>query len=452
MDSNVATMDGKDSAIQVVDELNQTFPIPKLAALGLQHVLALYAGAVLIPILVGSAIGLSKEQISMLVSADLFACGIATFIQVVGLGKYIGIRLPVVLGCSFTTLAPMIMVAKTYGIDYMFGSIIGSGVVIFVASLFMERILHLFPRVVTGTFVTVIGLSLAPIAVTDLAGGHGSPTFGSLTNLLLGVFVIAVIVLVNKLFSGFTKAISVLIGIVVGSIAAGFLGMLDFAQVANADIVHVVTPFAFGVPKFSIAAIAILSLFSIINMIESVGMFEFIGDLCGKKVTKRDITNGIRAEGVAQVIGGVFNSFPYVTFSENAGVMSLTGVKSRIVLIAASVILVALSVFPKFAAITTLVPSPVLGGAMVAIFGMITVAGIRMLSTVDLENHNNLLIIAVSMGLGLGFGSVQGMFASFPEMARLLLSNAIFVASVTAVVLNLILNSHLIRQDREETA
>ena len=132
--------------------------------------------------------------------------------------------------------------------------------------------------------------------------------------------------------------------------------------------------------------------------------------------------------------------------------MSLTGVKSRIVLIAASVILVALSIFPKFAAITTLVPSPVLGGAMVAIFGMITVAGIRMLSTVDLENHNNLLIIAVSMGLGLGFGSVQGIFASFPEMARLLLSNPIFVASVTAVIMNLILNSHLIRQDREETA
>jgi xanthine permease len=433
----------------VTDPINEKLSGGIMAVLGFQHVLAMYAGAVIVPLIIGGAMGLSQKELAFLVAADLFTCGIATLLQAAGIGKSIGIRLPVVLGSSFITMAPAIEIGKTYGITAVFGAVIASGIFVYFASFFIERLLFLFPKVVTGSFVTIIGLTLAPLALTDLAGGFGSPTYGSLQNILLGLFVLAIIVLLNKFLKGFMQAISVLIGIVAGTIVAGFMGMIDFTPVQTAGWVQIVTPFYFGAPKFNVTAILTICLFSLINMVESVGIFQVIAQSCDKKLARRDISNGLRAEGVAQGLAGIFNSFPHVTFSENAGLMVLTGVRSRFVIVVAGLMLMALGLFPKFSALATIVPHPVLGGAMIAIFGMIIVAGIQMLSSIDLTDNNNLMVIACSISVGIGVSVTPDLFSKMPGMVKLLLGNGLFSGILTAVVLNLVLNFDKIKEEIE---
>ena len=241
--------------------------------------------------------------------------------------------------------------------------------------------------------ITLIGLSLIPVAINNAAGGIGSPNFGDPKNLAIAFFVIIVIVLINKFSKGFMQAISILIGIVAGTILSYILGMLDFSSVSNASFFKFsAIPFTFGKPTFVLSAIITMCLVSLVSMIESTGVFFATGNIVGKDIKEKDIVKGLRAEGLAQVIGGIFNTFPYTTFSQNVGVISLTGVKSKFVVIAAGYMLMILSFFPKFASLAIIIPAPVLGGAMIVMFGTVAIAGIRTLSTVDFSNNNNLLV------------------------------------------------------------
>lgn len=422
------------------DLLNEKLPFGKLAVLGLQHVLVMYSAAVIVPILLASALKLSNSDLAFLISADLFTCGIATFLQVFGIGKFIGIKLPVVLGCAVITLGPMISIGKTDGLPAIYGAIMVSGVFVFIFSFLIDRIIKFFPPIVTGSLVTIIGFSLVPIALNDMAGGIGSPTFGHPKNYLLSVSVLILILLINKFFSGFTKAIAILIGLIIGTIFASFLGMVNLGPVQTAGWFKFVTPFHFGIPKFTFSGVVSMCIFLIINIVESVGIFSVIADICETEITPKDIANGIRAEGCAQILGGLFNSFPYVTFSENAGVITITGVRSRYVLMSASLLLVLLGIIPKFAALTTIIPHPVLGGAMICLFGTIGANGVKILSKVNFKKNENLLIIACSIGVGLGTSVTPGLFDKLPELARLLLGNGIFTGTFTAIVLNIFFN------------
>lgn len=421
----------------------------KVGTLGIQHVLAMYAGAVIVPLIVGPAIGLNAEQLAYLISIDLFTCGIATLLQVIG-GKHFGIRLPVILGCTFTAVGPMIAIGNMQGISAIYGAIIASGIIVMILSQFMSKIMRFFPPIVTGSVVAIIGVSLIPVAMNNAAGGQGSPSFGSLENLFLATLTLALIIVMNRFFKGYMRAISVLLSLIVGTIVAYFMGLVSFAEVSNASWFHFVQPFYFGFPTFNVSAILTMTLVAVVSMIESTGVFLALGDVCDRKLDSKDIKKGLRAEGLAVVIGGIFNSFPYTSFSQNVGLVALTKVKTRNVVIAAGVILMILGLLPKVAALTTMIPMAVLGGAMIPMFGMVISSGIRMLSSVDFSKNENLLIVACSIGIGLGSAVVPAIFGSLPESVRLLVENGIVVGSLTAIFLNLVFNYKEINSSKSE--
>lgn len=423
-----------------VDRVNEVLPIGQLATLGLQHVLAMYAGAVAVPLIIGSAVGLTPEHLAMLVAADLFTCGLATLLQAIGIGPYIGIKLPAILGCTFAAVGPLIIIGQKFGMPTAYGSIIVAAIIVILIAPLYGKILKFFPTVVTGTVVTMIGLSLINVGVTSIGGGAGAKDFGSMRNLLLAAFVMIVVLISNKYFKGFFQAISVLNGIILGTIVAGFMGMVDFSVVTNAKWISFVKPFNFGVPQFNIGSIIMMTFVMLVVMIESTGTFLGIGQVCDKEITEKDIVKGIRAEGIATILGGIFNSFPYTTFNQNLGLLALSKVASRFVVVASGIILVALGLIPKFAALATIIPQPVIGGATTIMFAMVAVAGVKMLSVVDFNKNSNMLVVACSIGLGLGITAVPTLLNHTPQIFQSIFSSGIVSASVLAVILNAWLN------------
>lgn len=411
----------------------------KVFALGLQHVLAMYAGAVIVPLVVGGALDLSGAQMAYLIAADLFTCGLATLLQVMG-SKYFGSGLPVVLGCTFTAVSPIIAIASGSNLATAYGAIIISGLFVVLAAPVYGKLLRFFPTIVTGSVVTIIGLSLIPVAMNNVAGGQGQPDFGEPRNLLLALITLLVILAVNRLTTGFLRSVSVLIGLVVGTAIAYFMGIVHFSTVGTASWVSVAQPFYFGWPQFSVTAIFTMIIVNIVSMVESTGVYFAVGKATDQKVEQKQIVNGLRSEGLAIMLGGLFNAFPYTAFSQNVGLLSLTRVKTRNVIFAAGGIMVVLGLLPKLAALTTIVPNAVLGGAMIVMFGSVAASGMSILSEVDLRKDGNLLIAACSIAVGLGSAVLPSMFDQLPEFARMLLQNGIVSGSLTAIILNIFLS------------
>ncbi|MFD1393404.1 nucleobase:cation symporter-2 family protein [Lacticaseibacillus jixianensis] len=414
---------------------------PKAAVLGIQHLLAMYSGSVLVPILIGSALKFSSEQMTYLVSIDIFMCGIATALQVFG-NKFFGIRLPVVLGCAVQAVAPLILIGQKFNIQTMYGAIIAAGVFVALIAGPFAKLRRLFPPLVTGSLITVIGLSLIPVAFQNLGGGNvAAKSFGSGANVLVGMATVLLILAFNVWGKGFVRSIAILIGLIGGTVLAGAFGMVSFQPVIAASWFHVPTPFYFGTPRFEWSSIATMILISLTSMVESTGVFFALGDVVERKITSEDLKKGYRAEGLAVMLGGIFNTFPYTTFSQNVGLVQLSGIKTRKPVIFSALFLVLLGLLPKIGALATIIPSPVLGGAMLVMFGMVAVQGIRMLQQVDFHNDKNLLVAAISIGLGLGV-TVQPQIVQFlPKTLQLLFSSGILLASVSAVGLNLLFNA-----------
>jgi len=417
----------------------------KIVSLGIQHVLAMYAGAVIVPLIVGAGIGLTGEQLTYLVSIDIMMCGIATFLQVYQ-NKFFGIGLPVVLGCTFTAVGPIIAIAHQYSVGSIYGAIIASGFVVLVIAKYFSKLVKFFPPVVTGSVVTVIGVTLIPVAMNNLAGGQGSSDFGSMENVLLGFGTLLIILAIFRFFNGFIRSIAILLGILVGTIAASFMGMVDFSAVIEASWFHLPKLFFIETPEFHFMPIVTMTLVAIVSLVESTGVYFALSDICDKKISEHDIARGYRSEGMAIILGGIFNAFPYTTFSQNVGLLQLSGVKSKNIIYTAAGILVLLGLVPKIGAFTTIIPSSVLGGAMVAMFGMVIASGIKMLGQVDFSSQENLLIVACSVGLGLGVTVVPEMFGDLPASLRILTDSGIVLGSLTAVLLNLVFNVFKIGQ------
>ncbi|KGE20204.1 nucleobase:cation symporter-2 family protein [Paenibacillus wynnii] len=411
----------------------------KVFALGLQHVLAMYAGAVIVPLIVGGQLGLSTTQMAYLIAADLFTCGLATLLQVMGT-KYFGSGLPVILGCTFTAVGPIIAIASTSNLATAYGAIILSGVFVVLAAPLYGKLLKFFPTIVTGSVVTIIGLSLIPVAMNNVAGGQGSSDFGQPRNLLLALITLLVILAVNRLATGFLRSVSVLVGLVVGTAIAYGMGMVHFSSVGEASWLSIAQPFYFGKPQFNLTAVFTMIIVNIVSMVESTGVYFAVGRATEQKVEQKQIVNGLRSEGLAIILGGIFNAFPYTAFSQNVGLISLTRVKTRNVIFAAGGIMVVLGLLPKLAALTTVVPNAVLGGAMIIMFGSVAASGMAILSEVDLRKDGNLLIAACSIAVGLGSATLPSMFDQLPEFARMLMQNGIVSGSITAIILNICLS------------
>jgi xanthine permease len=411
----------------------------KVFSLGLQHVLAMYAAAVVVPLIVGGAIGLTGEQLTYLVSVDILMCGIATILQAFS-NRFFGIGLPVVLGCTFTAVGPMIAIGSQYGISAIYGAIIVSGIFLIIFAGFLGKLMKFFPPVVTGSVVTIIGITLVPVAMNDMAGGVGSTDFGSLSNLGLAFLVLGIIIFIYKFFTGFIRSISILLGLVIGTVIAAFMGKVSFQAVGEADWFHMVQPFHFGAPTFEFTPIVTMLLVVLVGVVEAAGVYFAVADICNRKLTEQDFAKGYRAEGIAILLGGIFNAFPYTTYSQNVGLIQLSGVKSRSVIYACGGMLITLGFIPKVAALTTVIPKPVMGGAMLAMFGMVMAYGIKMLAKVDFAKQENLLIVACSVGIGLGVTAVPGFFEHLPENLRILTGNGIVVGGFMAVLLNIVFN------------
>ncbi|WP_439875565.1 xanthine permease PbuX [Bacillus mycoides] len=411
----------------------------KIASLGMQHMLAMYAGAIIVPLIVGGGLGLNQKELTYLVSIDLLMCGVATILQALS-NRFFGIGLPVVLGCTFTAVGPMIAIGKQYGVSSIYGAIIAAGLFVVIFAKLFGKLVKLFPPVVTGSVVTVIGVTLVPAAINDMAGGVGSKDFGSLENLALAFGVLLFIIVMYRFFDGFIRSISILLGLLFGTIVAAFMGKVSLQAVGEADWFHGIQPFYFGTPTFELTPIITMILVACVGIVEATGVYFALSDICNKKIGEKELTKGYRAEGLAMVLGGIFNAFPYTTYSQNVGLVQLTGVRNRVIIYTCGGMLIVLGFIPKIAAITTIIPKSVLGGAMLAMFGMVMAYGIKMLSSVDFGRQENLLIVACSVGIGLGVTVVPTLFSQLPENIRILTDNGIVLGSASAVLLNIVFN------------
>ncbi len=484
------------STVHPVDE---HLPTGKLTALGLQHVLVMYAGAVAVPLIIGRALKLSPEQVTMLIQADLFCCGLVTLIQAFGATQWFGIKLPVMMGVTFAAVAPMVAMANaTPGVEgagLIFGAIIGAGLISILLAPVVSRMLRFFPPVVTGTIIAVIGISLMRVGINwifgvpvgptapqivnpehaqwlatvkalagaavqpaagasaaaatvppmpaglSLVGTVPNPKYAQLPHIAIAAVSLLSIMLIAKYARGFIANISVLLGIVVAAVIATAMGYMNFDKVAKANWFDLVLPFEIAKPVFDPILILTMTLVMIVVMIESTGMFLALSDLTGKKIDQKQLSAGLRVDGLGTLIGGIFNTFPYTSFSQNVGLVGVTGVKSRFVCVAAGVILLLLGLLPKMAALVESLPTFVLGGAGLVMFGMVAATGIRILGSVDYKNNrNNLFIVAVSIGIGMIPLIAPNFKQWMPHGLHPLIESGILLASLSSVLLNLFFN------------
>ncbi|RAI40191.1 nucleobase:cation symporter-2 family protein [Rhodoplanes roseus] len=431
-------------------------PIPRLVTLGLQHVLVMYAGAVAVPLIIGRALKLPPEDVAFLISADLFACGLATLVQCIGFPG-VGIRLPVMMGVTFASVGPMLAMATQpdIGLLGIYGSVIAAGVFGIVIAPFISRLLPLFPPVVTGTIILVIGITLMRVGI-NWAGG-GLPAFpgvidgkavmvlnanyGQLGGLGIALFVLLVILALIKWGKGFVANIAVLLGIIAGAVLASALGVMHFEKVLSARWFDIVIPFHFGTPQFHLVPIVTMCIVMIVVMIESLGMFLALGEMTGRTIDRKALSRGLRADGVGTLLGGIFNTFPYTSFSQNVGLVGVTGVRSRWVTAAGGVILLLLGLLPKMSALVEAVPQVVLGGAGIVMFGMVAATGARILTAVDFKhNRFNLFVVALSVGFGMISLVAPNFFHQFPVVLKPLLESGILLAAIMSVGLNAFFN------------
>ena len=407
----------------------------KSAVLGLQHLLAMYSGSILVPIMIAGALGYSTKELTYLISTDIFMCGVATFLQL-QVNKYFGIGLPVDLGVAFQSVAPLSIIGAKLGSGAIFGSIIVSGLIVILISGFFSKIRKFFPPLVTGSVITTIGLTLIPVAIGNMGNNIAK---SELSSVILAVVTILVILLIHAVTTGFVRSIAILIGLIIGTVVAGFMGIVDFSPIAQAPLIHIPTPFFFGKPIFDFSSILMMTIISLVSMVESTGVYLALSDITGDEISETRLRNGYRAEGLAVALGGIFNTFPYTGFSQNVGLVQLSGIKTRRPIFYTAGFLVILGLLPKFGACAQIIPAPVLGGAMLVMFGMVTIQGIRMLGRVNFENEHNLLIAAMAVAAGVGFNGTT-LFQALPNTVEMFLNNGIVMATLVAIILNLIFN------------
>ncbi|MFC7287950.1 nucleobase:cation symporter-2 family protein [Herminiimonas glaciei] len=436
----------KDKDVHVVDEV---LPFGQLGTYGLQHVLVMYSACIIVPLILGAALQLPKDQLTLIINADLFAAGLATLVQCVG-NRFFGIRLPIMMGVTFASVTPMIAIGvnPNLGLQGVYGAIIVSGLFGILFAPVMGRLLRFFPPLVTGTVLLVIGISLMRVGIDWSAGGQpmladGSPNpdYGNPVYLVISLLQLILILGINRYAKGFIANIAVLLGVLVGFFIAYFRGDIVLDGIHETPWFSMITPFAFGMPKFDVVAIVSMCLVMLVTMVESTGMFLALGKMVDRPTTRESLVRGLRSDGLGAVLGGVFNAFPYTSFSQNIGLVTMTGVKSRYVCMVGALILIGLGLFPKMAYIVASTPQYVLGAAGMVMFGMVMLMGVRILSTVDFERSRyNLLIVATSVGIGMIPMVAPRYFHHLPDWSRVFTESGIVLSVCSALILNILFN------------
>jgi len=404
--------------------------------LGFQHIVAAFGGIVAVPLVVSSSLGLDIQTTAMMVSAAIFVAGIATIIQAKGVGKA-GSRLPCIMGTDFTFVGPSIAVGSTMGIAGIFGATILGSFIEMILSRFIKPLMKFFPPVVTGTVVTLIGLTLVPVAMDWCAGGVGSPTYGSITNISVALVVMIIVILLNRYGKGIFSSASILIGMLLGYLISIPLGLVDFEPIKDAAFIGlpgIPLVLKYGI-KFSMAGVIPFIIAYLVTTIETVGCLIAVGEAAQKEANSEDLSRGVLADGIGSFIAGFLGAGPNTSFSQNVGLIPMTRVASRHVVVVAGIIMMLLGIFPKLGAIVASIPSPVLGGAGVVMFGVVAASGMKTLSRVNMNNRN-LLIIAVSIALGLGITTRPDLLSNLPNELQMLFASGISTGTIAALLLN----------------
>jgi xanthine permease len=422
-------------------------PIGKTALLGLQHMSIMYAGSVAVPLIVGGALKLDEPTIGLLVNADLLVAGIATLIQAIGIGKILGIRLPVVAGATFSVVNPMIMIGAQYGMQAVYGAMIASGVFGLLIARPFAKMIRFFPPLVSGTLLAVIGVSLIGPGAAMIAGHDTQdPGYAAPSNIGLAFLVIALLVLFTRFLRGFVSQIGPLLAVAIGLVVAIPMGLVHFDGVGGASWFGLASPFHFGPPEFQAAAIMSMCVVMLVTYTESTADLLAVGEIVGRTPTDSDLARGLATDGFSAVLGGVMNSFPDTAFAQNVGLVQMTGVRSRWVVAFAGGILVVMGLVPKVGAFIAAVPEPVIGGVAVVMFAMVAAIGIQTLKKVEFSGNHNTFVVAVSIGVGMlpavsldQFGG-SIFFKNFPGWLQIICGSPITITAIVAFALNLLFN------------
>ncbi|MBV4418869.1 purine permease [Clostridium tyrobutyricum] len=412
---------------------------PKLLSqilLGFQHIFAAFGGIIVVPIIISSSLHLSTKSSTELISAAILMAGIATFVQSRGIGP-IGARVACIMGTDITFVAPAIAVGKRFGLGGIFGATILGALIVIILSFFIKYIMKLFPDIVTGIVVCLIGLTLLPVSIDWAAGGSGASNYGSLRNLGIALIVTIITLLLNHYGKGLLSSASILIGMVAGYIICTILGMVDFSPISKATIIAYPKIFRNGINLNLNVLLSFIPAY-FVSVISTVGNLRAINKISGVKDDNIRVSHGILSDGFGSLLAGIFGAMPTTSFSQNVGLIPLTKVASRFVTMMAGILLVILGLFPKFASIINVMPQVVLGGVGIVMFGTVAAAGIQTLSRVKLNNRN-VLIIATSIGLGLGVTFRPEILSNLPESLKMIFSSGISTGTITALILNLIL-------------
>ncbi|WP_380182138.1 nucleobase:cation symporter-2 family protein [Kalamiella sp. sgz302252] len=417
------------------------YPAGKSFAWGLQHVLTMYGGIIAPPLIIGSAAGLSAAQCGMLVTAALFVSGCATLLQALGVPGF-GARLPLVQGVSFAGVATMVtLVTGDGGLPVVFGAVIASSLIGLLMAPLFAHIIRFFPPVVTGTVITVIGLSLMPVAARWAMGGNPHASgWGSPGNIGLAALTLGLVLLFNRVGNAAFKRVAVLAAMVIGTLCAFAAGKANFSSVLSGKIAALPGVFSFGLPVFDMAAILSMTLIVLVLLTETTAGLIAIGEIVGTEVDSKRIASGLRADMLTSALSPLFNSFPQSAFAQNIGLVAITGIKSRYVVAAGGVILVLLGCLPVLGRIVAAVPAPVLGGAGVVLFGTVAASGIRTLAKVDYKENMNLVVVATAIAFGMIPIVMPTFYDQFPGWVRTIFHSGISAACVVAVALNILFN------------
>ena len=430
------TSDYYESGIKLMYGINDKPKLTMQILLGLQHIFAAFGGIIVVPLVIGSALGFDAATSTALMSATILAAGIATFIQSKGIGP-IGSKTACIMGTDFTFATPAIAVGSVAGLPGIIGAPILGALVEVILSFFIKPIMKFFPPLVTGTVICLIGLTLLPVSIDWAAGGSGASDYGSMINIAIAAFVMIFTILLNHYGKGIISSASILIGMIVGYIICIPLGMIDFSTVKEASWISFPKIFQYGV-DFNFKYVIPFIPAYLVTTIETVGCLKAISQVSGIEDDPKRIGKGVLSDGVGSAIAGCLGTFPNTSFSQNVGIIPLTKVASRYVAIMAGILLVILGLLPKFAALINIMPQPVLGGVGIVMFGTVAAAGIQTLSSVKLTNKN-LLVIATSIGLGLGVTFRPEILSSLPEWMTMIFSSGISTGTIVALVLNIIL-------------
>lgn len=409
-------------------------------AYGIQHVLTMYGGIIAPPLIIGGAAGVSPAELGLLVASCLFIGGLATILQSFGV-PFFGSQLPLVQGTSFASVATMTAIVADSGLPGVFGAVIISAALGLVITPLFSRLVKYFPPVVTGTVITVIGLSLMPVAARWAMGNNTkAPEFGSVANIGLAALTLLIVLILSKISIPAVSRLSILLAIVLGTGAAALLGRADFSGVGNGAIVAVPTPFAFGPPTFHVAAIISMVIVVLVILTETTADILAVGEIVDTPVDKRRIGDGLRADMASSAIAPIFNGFTQSAFAQNVGLVAITGVRSRFVVTAGGVVLLVLGLLPVLGRVVAAIPYPVLGGAGLVLFGTVAASGIRTLAKVDYSGNMNLVVVATSVGFGMLPIAAPTFYDRFPDWVGTIFHSGISSAALAAVLLNLLFN------------